>query len=167
MPYRLSALADNPAFGRLTHLLLHPHFYKDGALGEEVPPDEQEEVAYLTLEDVRAVVRSPHLASLTHLQLRVCSMGDEGCREIVRSGVLKRLKALDLRHGRITDEGARALAECKDLARLEYLDVERNGLTREGIGRLKKAGIRSLKAANQLTTTEALEGQYLYEGDFE
>ncbi len=167
VPYRLSALAANPAFGRLTHLLLHPHFYKEGALGDVIEPREQEEVAYLTLEDVRAVLASPHLTSLTHLQLRLCSMGDEGCREIVRSGILRRLKALDLRHGRITDEGARVLADCKDLARLEYLDVERNGLTREGVRRMKKVGIKSLKAANQMTTTEALEGQYLYEGDFE
>jgi hypothetical protein len=166
-PYRLSALAENPAFSRLTHLLLHPHYHKAGALGEEMPPDEQEGAAYLTLADVRAVLRSPHLTSLTHLQLRVCSMGDEGCREIVRSGILRRLKSLDLRHGRITDEGARVLADCKDLARLEYLDVERNGLTKEGIGRLKKVGIKPLKAADQLSTTEALEGQYLYEGDFE
>jgi hypothetical protein len=165
--HRLSALAANPALGRLTHLLFHPHFYKEGALGDEVPPDEHEEVAYLTLEDMRSLLRSPHLTSLTHLQLRLCSMGDEGCREIVRSGALKRLKGLDLRHGRITDEGARALADCKDLARLEYLDVERNGLTKDGIGRLKKVGIKTLKAANQMTTAEALEGQYLYEGDFE
>jgi uncharacterized protein (TIGR02996 family) len=167
VPHRLSALAANPALGRLTHLLFHPHFYKEGALGDPIAAGEQEGIAYLTLEDVRALLRSPHLTSLTHLQLRLCSMGDEGCREIVRSGVLRRLKGLDLRHGRITDEGARALADCKDLGRLEYLDVERNGLTKEGVGRLKKVGIKSLKAANQMTTTEALEGQYLYEGDFE
>jgi hypothetical protein len=163
----LRVLAANPAFGRLTHLLLHPHYYKEYGLGEEVPAEEQEGLAYLTLEDLRAVVRSPHLTSLTHLQLRLCSMGDEGCREVVRSGILKRLKALDLRHGRITDAGARVLADCADLARLEYLDVERNGLTGEGIDRLKAAGIKVLKAANQMSTTEAEEGQYLYEGDFE
>jgi uncharacterized protein (TIGR02996 family) len=166
--HRLELLAENPALGRLTHLLFHPHFpVEGGGMGEEVEPDEQEEQSYINLESVRALLRSKHLGSLTHLQLRVSSMGDAGCEEIVRSGILKRLKSLDLRHGRISDEGAEVLASCPDLRNLEYLDVERNGLTKKGIARLQKVGIATLRAKDQFSEEDAQSGQYLYEGDFE
>jgi hypothetical protein len=160
-------LAGNQALKRLTHLLLHPHYYKEEALGDPVEPGEQEGDAYLNLEGVRALLRSPNLPALTHLQLRVCSMGDAGCEEIVRSGILKRLRSLDLRHGRVTDEGARLLADCPDLARLEYLDLERNGLTRAGIARLRAVGIKQLRVNDQLAAGEALRGDYRFEGEFE
>jgi uncharacterized protein (TIGR02996 family) len=132
----LEILANNPYLGKLTHLLLHPHGFAD--------PDEP----YLDLAGVRAVVRSPHLRSLTHLQIRLCPMGDAGCEEIVASGILKRLKTLDLRHGCITDAGARILAACPDLVNLELLDVNRNGLTQDGIAALEATGVR-LRARNQ------------------
>jgi hypothetical protein len=127
----------------------------------------QEGDAYLTLRDVQAVVHSPNLPALTHLPLRVCSAGDDGCTEIVRSGIPRRLRSLDLRHGRISDAGARTLADCPDLRHLEYLDVERNGLTQEGIARLQAAGIAQLRIKDQLTPENALQGDYLFEGDFE
>jgi hypothetical protein len=166
-PHPLEVLAANPALKRLTHLLFHPHYYKEEALGDPVEPEVQEADAYLNLEGVRALLRSPNLPALTHLQLRLCSMGDAGCEEVVRSGILKRLRSLDLRHGRITDEGARLLADCPDLGRLEYLNLERNGLTRAGIARLRAAGTKQLRVNDQLAAGEALSGQYLFEGDFE
>src|SRR5262245_21659509 len=104
--YALQELAKNASFTRLTHLLCHPH-----ALDQEH--------AYIQLEDLRAVVRSPHLRNLTHLRLRLANFGDEGCEEIVKSGILQRLQVLDLRHGRISDAGARTLAACPDLKRLK------------------------------------------------
>jgi uncharacterized protein (TIGR02996 family) len=152
--YPLEVLADNPHLGNLTHLLLHPHGYAD--------PD----APFLDLAGVRAVLRSPHLRSLTHLQVRLCDMGDEGCREIVDSGILKRLKRLDLRHGCITDDGARLLADCPDLRRLELLDVNRNGLTAAGIEALEATGIK-VRCRNQLSPGELARSEYLEEGDFE
>jgi hypothetical protein len=126
--YPLEILAANPAFPNLTHLLLHPHALK---------PDDQG--AYITLDGVRAIVHSPHLRSLAHLQLRLSDLGDEGCEEIARSGILKRLKTLDLKYGRIGDRGAEILAGCPDLRNLELLEVSYNQLTDAGIAALKRA----------------------------
>jgi uncharacterized protein (TIGR02996 family) len=122
-------LSQNPALGNLTHLMLHPH-----AAYESVLP----------LTRVAPVFHSPHLKSLTHLQLRLSDMGDEGVREIVSSGILKRLKWLDLRHGRITDEGAALFAACPDAKNLERLDLSRNGVTSSGLRALRKAGVSAV-----------------------
>jgi uncharacterized protein (TIGR02996 family) len=150
----LHVLADNPVLGNLTHLLLHPHGYAD-------PSD-----PFIDLAGVRALVRSPHLRSLAHLQIRLCNMGDRGCQEIVDSGILQRLKVLDLRHGCITDAGARVLAACPDLRNLQRLDINRNGLTGTGIAALEATGIQ-VRARNQQTPEELAHSQYLEEGDFE
>jgi uncharacterized protein (TIGR02996 family) len=150
----LDILAGNPVLGNLTHLLLHPHGY---ATAEE---------AFLDLAAVRAVVRSPHLKSLRHLQVRLCTMGDAGCEEIVASGILKRLKVLDLRHGCISDAGARALGACPDLRNLELLDLQRNGLTRAGVAALKATGVR-VQVESQQNAQELERSEYLNEGDFE
>jgi uncharacterized protein (TIGR02996 family) len=148
----LATLARNSALGRLTHLLLYPHGYSGSERGSYLPPEE-----------VRALVRSPHLQSLTHLRLRLSNMGDEGCREIVRSGILKRLKVLDVRLGQITDEGARTLAACPELRNLESLDIGANWLTEEGVNALRAVGI------NVQADSQVAEGEdgYLMEGDME
>jgi uncharacterized protein (TIGR02996 family) len=154
-PYPLRVLAGNPTFANLTQLLIHPHATPwDGSA--------------IRLEHVRAVLRSPHLGNLTHLQLRLSDMGDASCEEIVRSGVLKRLKVLDLRHGCITDAGARTLAACPDLRNLKLLDVERNRLTPAGVQALKGAGIW-VRADNQQQQVEGggYNDDYLYDGDVE
>jgi uncharacterized protein (TIGR02996 family) len=150
----LATLAGNASLGRLTHLLLHPHAFMgfDGDQGSSLP-----------LEQVRALVQSPHLNSLTHLQLRLSNMGDEGCRALVASGILKRLKVLDLRHGCITDEGARALAACPDLKNLELLDVGRNWLTQAGTRALEAVGIKVQANAQSAEGDE----EWLSEGDWE
>jgi uncharacterized protein (TIGR02996 family) len=148
----LDVLARNPALGNLTHLLLHPHagFERSSApLGRVAP-----------------VFHSRHLKSLTHLQLRLLDMGDDGVREIVASGILKRLKWLDLRHGRITDEGARLFAACPDARNLERLDLSRNAVSADGLKALRKAGVNAV-ANNPLTEQELADHRYLYEGDSE
>jgi uncharacterized protein (TIGR02996 family) len=155
--YPLSILARNKSLGRLTHLLLHPHGFTHSA---------SKYGSFLPLAEVKPVLRSPHLKSLTHLRVHCSDLGDEGCREIVKSGILKRLKVLDLRHGGITDEGARTLAACPDLKNLELLDVMANGLTRKGIDALKVTGVR-LRADKQLKEAELGRGEYLWEGDCE
>ena len=119
--YPLDVLADNSALANLTHLLFHPHHEEWGGS------------SFLPLEQVRALLTSKYLPRLTHLQLRLSSMGDEGCDALASSGILKRLRWLDLRHGCITDRGAHVLAACPDLKHLEYLDLCRNGLTESGI----------------------------------
>lgn len=149
--YPLEWLADNTALGNLTHLLLHPPI---------------EMFACIDLGGVRAVVQSPHLRSLTHLQLHRTDLGDVGCTEIVTSGILKRLKMLDLRYGEITDTGARILADCPDLRRLELLDIERNALTQMGIDALRRVLGPALRGDNQQTPEEWARRQYLYDEDF-
>jgi hypothetical protein len=131
--------------------MVHPHFADESVL---------------PLRRLVPVFRSPHLKSLTHLQLRLSDMGDEGVREIVSSGILKRLKWLDLRHGCITDEGARLFAACPDAKNLERLDLSRNAVSSAGLNALRKAGVKAV-ANNPLTERELEEQEYLYEGDSE
>jgi uncharacterized protein (TIGR02996 family) len=158
LPYPLEKLASNPAFSRLTHLLLHPKARGDWNYGDE---------PYITLKGVQALLRSPHLKNLTHLRLRLTDIGDAGCTEIVRSGILKRLKMLDLRHGCVGDEGARVLAACPDLKNLELLDLSRNELSQAGITALQAVGIEVQTEHQHGPTTNIEDRQYLYEGDYE
>jgi uncharacterized protein (TIGR02996 family) len=148
--YPLEVLAGNPALGTLTRLLLHTF---------------QSWESLIDLAGARAVLQSPYLRSLIHLQVRCSDLGDVGCTEIVTSGILKRLKMLDLRHGEITDAGAVTLATCPELRRLECLDIERNGLTQTGIDALRRVLGPALRADDQQTPQELARGQYLHEGD--
>jgi uncharacterized protein (TIGR02996 family) len=161
--YPLEVLAGNKAFGNLTHLLFHPHCEE---VMSRLPSQSGGHLSFLPIEQVQALLGSPHLTNLTHLQLRLSDMGDAGCRALVESGILRRLKWLDLRYGCIGDGGARILAACADLMNLEHLDLGRNALTEEGIAVLAATGVR-LRAEDQLTTEELREGHYLYEGDGE
>lgn len=148
----LEVLAANAAYGKLTHLLIFPH----GLEFDEEP--------YINLAGVRAIVRSKHLTSLTHLRLRNSDMGDAGVAEIVQSNILKRLKMLDLRHGRITDEGVRLLAACPDLKNLELLELSSNHLTAAGIQALRATGV-NFRADGQ--RPGAAEDEDFYFGDAE
>src|SRR5262249_4559798 len=69
--YALEGLAGNPALERLTHLLLYPHTssrsFNPAHLGTEDWIGAETGPA-LNRDNVRAVVTSPHLKSLTHLQ---------------------------------------------------------------------------------------------------
>src|SRR5437660_1329785 len=82
--YPLDVLAANPALASLTHLLFHPHHperysqYRQGG-----------QRSFLPLDQVRALVHSPHLPRLTHLQLRLSNMGDEGIGVLIGSGILR------------------------------------------------------------------------------
>jgi uncharacterized protein (TIGR02996 family) len=144
--YPLTVLANNASLKRLTTLRLHP--------GRDTTID---------LAEMDAVLRSPHLPSLTHLQVHMTTFGDEGCRAIVQSGILRRLKVLDIGYGNMTDEGARLLAACPDLKHLELLDVRRNALTAQGLAALRAAGVRF--AADDQHGPD--ERDYLYEVDVE
>jgi uncharacterized protein (TIGR02996 family) len=164
-PYPLNILAANPAVGNLTHLLFHPH-YSQGYDYDFNPP---RRLSFLPIEQVRALVESPHLRSLTHLQLRLSDIGDAGVRLLIDSGILRQLKSLDLRHGCITDEGARLLAERSHLENLERLDLSRNAVTAAGLDCIRRnaPGHLTLRADNPLTPQELAERAFLNEGDFE
>ena len=149
--YPLELLAGNSSLSRLEQLLFHPHAVEYG--------DEPS----ITLAGAQALVRSPHLRNLTHLQLRISNMGDRGCEVIVQSGILRRLKVLDLRHGIITDQGARILAASPDLRHLERLDLSGNALTRAGMAALITTGVR-VDASNQHSVDDE---EYMFEGDIE
>jgi uncharacterized protein (TIGR02996 family) len=170
--HRLDILAKNSVFENLTHLYLHPHclaWHRNAEIDEGF----LERDGYIPLSMLTALLRSRHLPNLTHLRLRMSSMGDSGCKQIVESGILKRLQSLDLRHGCITDEGARLLAECPDVRGLKWLDLDRNGLTADGIAQVKGLGI-PVRVDNQQTEREQHpppesyeEPRYLCEGEFE
>lgn len=123
--YPLAALAGNVSLRRLTTLRLHA--------GRSTRID---------IEQMNAVLHSPNLPNLTHVQIHTIDRGDEGCRRIIASGILRRLKTLDVGYGNMTDEGARLLAACPDLKHLDSLDVSRNALTVDGIAALRATGIR-------------------------
>jgi uncharacterized protein (TIGR02996 family) len=144
--YPLTALANNPSLKRLTTLRLHA--------GRD---------ATIALEELDAVLRSRHLPSLTHLQVRLTTFGDEVCRSLIQSGALRRLKVLDIGYGALTDQGARTLAACPDLKRLEVLDVTRNALTDDGIAALQATGIHVVADMQHAPD----EDDYLFEVDFE
>ena len=152
----LEILAANPALTNLTHLLLHPPRCEI----------EWDTGPFVDLAGVLDLLHSPHLPKLTHLQIRLCDMGNAGVHEIVRSGILKRLRVLDLRHGCITDEGARILASCPDLKRLERLDIDRNAMTAAGVAELRSVGI-PVRGDDQQTAEQVAGQWYLYEGDTE
>jgi uncharacterized protein (TIGR02996 family) len=129
--YPVARLAANPAVANLTHLLLHPD-----------RPTSADYLPVIGREDVRALLASPHLRSLRHLELHLAEVGDTGCADIVASGILKRLEVLDLRYGTISDAGARALAACPDLRRLDRLLVAHNLIGAVGRDVLGAAGVR-------------------------
>jgi hypothetical protein len=156
--YPLEELAANSAGHRLTHLLCFPHSYTfDRMKGGLAPAIHQAHI--------RAVVTSPYLTSLTHLQLRCSNGGDAMIEDVIASGVLKRLKMLDLRHGHVTDAGARMLAACPEAKNLEVLDLINNRLTDAGIAALKASGI-PVRADRQQTAPFDDES-ILYFGDSE
>jgi uncharacterized protein (TIGR02996 family) len=166
--YPLDVLAANPALANLTHLLFHPHHAEEYDPGQYTAEQYSGPIAesFLPLEQVRALLSSPHLGRLTHLQLRLSNMGDAGVRAIIESGLLARLKFLDLRHGCVTDEGARLLAGEPDCRRLELLDLSRNGVTAAGLRLLTDAGVKA-RAEEPLTRRELDGHLFLFEGDVE
>jgi hypothetical protein len=157
--YPLEVLAGNPALGRLEQLLCFPHN------GAGYDPDSNTFRGAIDRDDARAVVTSPHLRSLTHLQLRGCGGGDETVEDVIASGILRRLKVLDLRHGRVTDRGAGLLAGCPDARGLEVLDLINNRLTGAGIAAMQAAGLR-VRADRQLRAN-APEDAFVWFGDSE
>src|SRR5262249_18549819 len=151
---------------RLTHLLIFPHSFARSFDPAHLGTSDwigASEGPALHRDNVRTVVRSPHLGSLTHLQLRCCAGGDGTVEDIVGSGILKRSKMLALRPGLVTDAGAMLLASCPDARNLEVLDLINNRLTEAGVAALQSAGI-PVRAESQQTPPFDDE-HILYYGD--
>ncbi|MFO0841797.1 MAG: WGR domain-containing protein [Gemmataceae bacterium] len=144
--YPLAALANNASLRNLHTLRLHP--------GRDTN---------VNADQLDAVLRSPNLPNLTHLQVHMTNYENEGCRRIVDSGILRRLKVLDVGYGNMTDEGARQLAASPELKDLQLLDVSRNALTAEGIAALRATGVKVV-ADDQHDPDET---EYLFEVDYE
>ena len=142
----LAALAKNASLKKLTTLRLHP--------GRD---------ASIDLKQFAALVRSPNLPALRHLQVHMSTLGPKMYEHVVESGILKRLETLDLGYGAMTDESALVLAACPDLKKLKSLDVSRNALTDSGIAALRATGVQVV-ADNQ---HEAGNDEYLFEVDVE
>jgi uncharacterized protein (TIGR02996 family) len=154
--YNLGQLALNPSVTRLERLLLMPHAIFPGGS------------SYLPRDEVIALLRSPCAVHLTHLQLRLSDLGDEGVAEIISTGLLGRLEVLDLRHGVVTDTGALALARA-GRGRLQRLDLQRNRLTQRGISALQALALPVLRVEHQQQPGAGGEydDDYLYDGDWE
>jgi len=154
--YQLPQLARNPSVTSLEQLLLMPHAVWPGGS------------SYLPRDEVIEFLRSPCAGKLTHLQLRMSDLGDEGVRELIATGLLGRLEVLDLRHGCVTDEGAIALARA-GRSRLEGLDLQRNRLSERGIAALTALGLPTLRVEHQQEpgASGEYDDGYLYDGDWE
>jgi hypothetical protein len=133
--YPLEALAENAALGKLTHLLCYPNSRA------RLEGRDRGWATAISRAGVKAVCWSPHLKSLTHLQMRCCDGGDEMVQDVVFSGILRRLKLLDLRHGRVGDAGAKELARCPEVKGME-IDLVNNRLTDRGVSALLLAGAK-------------------------
>ena len=160
--YPLDLLADNATLGNLKSLLLHPHheeYHRDHYGQPQLP-------SFLPLDQVEALLKSPHIRQLEQLQLRLSNAGDTMCDAIVSSKCLDHLQSLDLRHGRLTDEGGRRLVEWAIQRGLRRLDLSRNALSEDGVESLSQS-FPSLRADRQLTAHELEQEAYLYEGDSE
>jgi hypothetical protein len=150
--YPLGILAQNASLRDLQVLSLWPHGLEPGEHG------------YIHAEEFRNLVASNCLTGLTHLEVHLSDLGDDGCAALVSSGKLKQLKVLDLSRGRITDAGARLLAACPDLKNLERLDLSQNNFSAAGVAALQATGV-NLVAGNQYTAAQIQNLEYLYEGD--
>jgi uncharacterized protein (TIGR02996 family) len=153
--FPLEALAANPHMGNLITLSCWPH---------GLEPDDGQ--AYIRPDAFQALVRSPHLKSLTHLALYLSDIGDQEMAALVQSGLLRQLRVLDLWNGRVSDEGARILAGCPDLRRLQRLRLAQNQLTGAGIALLQATGV-NLEAGRQFTPGQIEGNEHLFEGDCE
>lgn len=154
--YPLERLAANPSMKNLVTLDCFPH-------GLEPGDDE----AYIRTEGFLALVRSPHLPSLTHLTLRLHEIGDEAMQTFVDSGLLKQLRSLDFFGGNFTDATAHVLADCPDVRNLTRLDFTHNYFTSRGVTRLR-AVVPHLIAEGQLNAGKGFEDrEHLWYGDCE
>jgi hypothetical protein len=155
-PVPLDWLAENRSMSNLTKLAFHPRAEGTPLVGPE---------------ELRALIRSPYLKKIRHLQLRYTDIGDIGISYLVKAGWLRRLRVLDLRHGTVTNRGARLLAESPDFSHLQRLDLRRNRLRRSGVRLLEDAGdefgVTVLVEHQQRPDSTGYTDDYLVDGEID
>ncbi len=152
--YPIATLAKNASMANLETLCMFPH---------GLEPDDED--AYLTYADIKAICRSEHLGSLKHLQFMASDIGDRGAKEIVTSDLIDRLNYLDLTYGCITDVGAKLFAESGGAKKLEKLVLDGNALSADGIAALTKAKINFSANEQFELGDDDEEREYLWYGD--
>ncbi|MFK8112160.1 MAG: WGR domain-containing protein [Rubripirellula sp.] len=150
--YPIPILAKNASMSNLETLCMFPH---------GLEPDDED--AYLTHEDIKAICTSKHLKSLKHLQFMASDIGDKGITQIVSSGLIDQLNYLDLTYGCVTDEGVKMLIESDGAKQLDKLILDNNAISDEGVKSLKAAGI-NFSAKEQFASVDE-EREYLWYGD--
>lgn len=78
------------------------------------------------------VVCAPALERVKHLDLSRNELGDRVMHALVARGAMTHLLSLELSHNEISDEGASALAFGENLAQLELLNLHYNPLSERG-----------------------------------
>jgi uncharacterized protein (TIGR02996 family) len=99
-------------------------------------------------EEAIALAASPHLSSLTHLDLWLNGLGDEAVEALAASPYLSRLATLVLCDNDIGNEGAAALASSSTLTSLTSLDLSENEI--EDMGALALASSSTLSKLTYL-----------------
>ena len=153
--YPIPTLAKNKSMSNLEKLCMFPHGYDY---------DEEDDSAYLTFSDIKAICRSEHLKSLKHLQFMASDIGNPGVEEIIKSGLIEQLSHLDLTYGCITDDGAKMLVASDATKKLDQLILDYNGISQEGVKLLEKSGIK-VSVKSQFKSVDDEEREYLWYGD--
>jgi uncharacterized protein (TIGR02996 family) len=117
----LTALAASPGMSRLTRLSLQAE--EGGSHHEDVVPWDK-----IGNAEAEALAASPHVANLTHLDLRYNAIGVRGAKALAASRYLGKLEYLDLCDNVIRPEGALALIDSPWLSGLTELNIRCNGI---------------------------------------
>jgi len=116
-----------------------------------------------TVETVAPLLARTDLPALRRLGLRNAQFTDELCRVLAGSKLLPQLTHLDLSMGIMTDDGARALAaDQRAFAHLRELDVSDTYVTEDGVAALK--GCARTIVANDLRDDDS-DDRYVSVGE--
>jgi uncharacterized protein (TIGR02996 family) len=98
------------------------------------------ELPHCSLSDVsaRALAASPHLTNLRHLDLAANHFSDTAAQELADAPLLAKLLTLNLRNNKIGDAGAKALAASPHLTELRQLDLRWNEVGPDGAAALRR-----------------------------
>lgn len=119
------------------------------------------DVDQITWAGVSALAESPHLTSLTDLDLGRNEVNDAGVRALVESRTLRRLSALRLAGNHISDGGVAALAGSELFRRM----LARDGRVDLRANAVGPAGAEALAACPDLLKATALDLDKNYLGD--